>query len=145
MRETTRRHDDNLRCVSSNRVASRSEIRYSAVHLDFLNATVFCAISLLETAGMKDGKRIYKALRIVLPTTTVTSSTPMWRDGFASADKPMKQRARPAFADPYYAHYDQEFEVDGVCVRDLVMRDPLKDMESSLLKRNATRIEVKIL
>jgi len=35
--------------------------------------------------------------------------------------------------------------MDGVCVRDLVMRDPLKDMESSLLKRNATRIEIKIL
>lgn len=47
--------------------------------------------------------------------------------------------------DPYYAHYDQEFEMDGVCVRDLVMRDRLKDMESSLLKKNIRRIEVEII
>ncbi|EGI66205.1 hypothetical protein G5I_05323 [Acromyrmex echinatior] len=108
------------------------------------------------------------------------------KDSPSSADnrtppRPMRQRARPAFAEiPLYSVHTcfldnfessyvslecvraytpnepnypghklkratlGEFEMDGVCVRDLVMRDPLKDMESSLLKRNATRIEVEI-
>ncbi|KYQ51888.1 hypothetical protein ALC60_09004 [Trachymyrmex zeteki] len=61
---------------------------------------------------------------------------------------PMRQRARPAFVEiPLYSVHTcgLEFEMDGVCVRDLVMRDRLKDMESSLLKKNIRRIEVEII